>query len=633
VSVRDGSESVLGRELAGYRVEVLIGRGGMGAVYRAEDTRLGRRVALKVIAPKLAQDSRFRERFLRESRIAASLDHPHVIPILQAGEEDGHLFLAMRYVEGTDLAKLLAAEGALEPRRAISILGQIAEALDAAHEQGLVHRDVKPSNVLIAGAAGREHCYLADFGLTKRTASLSGVTAPGDVVGTLEYVAPEQIRGESMDGRADVYSLGCVLYECLTGSSPFPRATDVALLWAHVHEEPDPPTKLRPELPRQIDTVLSRALAKEPARRFRTCDELVAATRSALGLADAPPAVKRRTPWVVPAVAGVLALVVAVVLVAVLRAGSDGLTSVSPNAVGVIDPQTNRLAAEVPVGIDPEGITAGGGAVWAANVEDQTVSRIDPTTRTVVRTIPVDGLPSDVAFGGGIVWVALGALAELTRINPEQNAAAKPIPALGQGAACGAPSASVAFGSGFAWFACEAADLGRVDPQTGAAARVGYEAGLLTSTSPVLPEFADIDFGLGSLWLVNRAANSVIEVDPTTSRKLREVTVGRRPTALAVGSGAVWVANFDDDTVTRIAISGRGQAPTLTHIPVGDGPVDVAVGEDAVWVANSLGRSVSRIDPTTGDVVATIEVGNEPERVAAGEGAAWMTVQSPEEPK
>jgi DNA-binding beta-propeller fold protein YncE len=281
------------------------------------------------------------------------------------------------------------------------------------------------------------------------------------------------------------------------------------------------------------------------------------------------------------------------------------------------------------VGIGPEGIAAGGGAVWAANVEDRTISRIDPSSRSVARTIAVDGLPSDVAFGGGVVWVALGALAELTRINPEQNEAAKPIAALGEGAACGAPHASVAFGAGSAWFACEFADLGRVDPQTGEASRVGYEAGLLTSTSPVLPEFSDIAFGLGSLWLVNRAANSVIEVDPTTSRRLRDLTVGPRPTALAVGAGAVWVANFDDDTVTRIAISGRGQAPTLTHIDVGEGPVDVAVGEDGVWVANCLGRSVSRIDPASGEVIATIDIGNEPSRVAAGEGSVWVTVRSP----
>ena len=171
----------------------------------------------------------------------------------------------MRYVDGTDLGRLIADEGALDPRRAISLLEQIAEALDAAHEQGLVHRDVKPSNVLIAVAAGKEHCYLADFGLTKRTGSLSGVSATGDVVGTLDYVAPEQITGDEVDARADLYSLGCVLYESLTGQSPFPRATDVALLWAHVHEEPTPPSQARPELPRALDTVFARALAKDRA--------------------------------------------------------------------------------------------------------------------------------------------------------------------------------------------------------------------------------------------------------------------------------------------------------------------------------------------------------------------------------
>ncbi|MGH3077111.1 MAG: serine/threonine-protein kinase, partial [Gaiellaceae bacterium] len=235
------SQLAPGTTVAGYRVEALIGRGGMGAVYRAVEEGLGRKVALKVIAPELAQDERFRERLLRESRIAASLDHPHVIPIYQAGEEAGVLFLAMRYVEGSDLAKVIAEGGALEPDRAVDLLAQIAEALDAAHAQGLIHRDVKPSNILIAESAGKEHCYLGDFGLTKRTGSLSGVSVAGTVVGTLEYVAPEQITGEPLDERSDVYSLGCVVYECLTGQSPFPRATDVALLWAHVHEEPTPP--------------------------------------------------------------------------------------------------------------------------------------------------------------------------------------------------------------------------------------------------------------------------------------------------------------------------------------------------------------------------------------------------------
>jgi len=622
------SDAVVGSELAGYQIEALIGRGGMGAVYRAEELALGRKVALKVIAPELAEDSRFRERFLRESRIAASLDHPHIVPIFKAGDEDGALYLAMRYVEGTDLAKLLREQGALDPRRAVDFLEQVAEALDAAHEKGLVHRDVKPSNVLIAFAAGKEHCYLADFGLTKRTGSLSGISAPGDVVGTLEYVAPEQITGDDVEAQADLYSLGCVLYECLTGQPPFPRATDVALLWAHVHEESRRASEVRPELPRQIDAVLGRALAKEPGRRYETAGELVSAARSALGLVETATAPASTRRWALPVGAALVVAAAALVAFVLLRDSGGGLSAISPNSVGVVDPASNELVAEIPVGIDPESVAVGAGAIWVANVEDETVSRIDPATHERGRTIDVGDYPSDVVVSRGTVWVALGALAELTRIDPEQDQAATPIPALGPGVSCGAPRASLAAGDGAVWFACQAADLGRIDIRTGTARRVGLEAGLLTSPSAVLPEFADIAFGLGSLWIVNRAANSVVEVDTATIQRQRDITVGTAPGAIAVGPDSLWVANFEDDTVTRIAIPGPGQTPTLTPIPVGDGPVDVAFGEDGVWVVSSLDRTLTRIDPESGDVTATIDLGNEPQRVAAGEGGVWVTVRA-----
>ncbi len=465
-----GSALAPGTTVAGYRIETLIGRGGMGAVYRAAEEGLGRKVALKVIAPELAQDERFRERFLRESRIAASLDHPHVIPIYQAGDDDGLLFLAMRYVEGSDLAKVVAEDGALEPKRAVDLLSQIAEALDAAHEKGLIHRDVKPSNVLIAESAGREHCYLGDFGLTKRTGSLSGVSVAGEIVGTLEYVAPEQITGNALDERADVYSLGCVLYECLTGQSPFPRATDVALLWAHVHEEPTPPSKARTDLPKELDTVLTRALAKEPGRRYRSAGELLAATRSALRLVETAPAVTRRSRRNLAVGAAIALLALAALTAYVLTRDSGGLSSVSANSVGVIDPASNELVAEVPVGIDPQAIATGLGGVWVTNVEDETVSRIDPTDTTARdATITVDGYPSDLAVGGGTVWVALGALAELQRINPEQNEAASPTSALGDDTPCGPPRASIAYGGGSAWFVCEGGPIGRINGRTSVA--------------------------------------------------------------------------------------------------------------------------------------------------------------------
>src|SRR4029450_7054159 len=241
----------VGTEIAGYRVESFISRGGMAVIYRAHDRRLGRRVALKLLAPELSQAERFQQPFLRESRLAASLDHPNIIPIYEAGEASGLLYILMRYVEGSDMKELLDREGPLDLDQITSILRQVGAALDAAHARGLVHRDVKPGNILIASGTGREdpdHVYLTDFGLTKRSSSLSGQTTSGRFIGTMDYVAPEQIGGKPVDARTDVYSLGCVLYHGLTGEPPFGREDEAAVLWAHVVDDPLPASALRPEL-------------------------------------------------------------------------------------------------------------------------------------------------------------------------------------------------------------------------------------------------------------------------------------------------------------------------------------------------------------------------------------------------
>ncbi len=275
----------IGTELAGYRIEEMIGRGGMGVVYRAEHLRLGRKVALKLLTPDLAENEGFRARFESESRLAAAIDHPHIIPLFEAGDTEGLLFLTMRYVDGIDLKGLLQNEGPLPADRALTIVGQVAGALDAAHARDLVHRDVKPANVLVASGVGpdeAEHCYLTDFGLTKDTSQGGGLTATGQFVGTIAYVAPEQIEGTTQSGATDQYALGCVLYECLTGHPPFERKTELDVMWAHISDDPPAASQRRSDLPPGLDAVLAKALAKVPEERYETCAAMVNAARATL---------------------------------------------------------------------------------------------------------------------------------------------------------------------------------------------------------------------------------------------------------------------------------------------------------------------------------------------------------------
>src|SRR5947209_11935612 len=279
---------LVGDEFAGYRVRSVLGRGGMSVVYQAENLRLSSVIALKVLAPELADDDVFRARFLEESRIAASLNHPNVIPIYDMGAQDNLLYIAMRYVSGTDMRQMIKKRGRILPATALFLVGQAGRALDAGHRKGLVHRDVKPGNLLIergSDDADPDHVYLADFGITKHAMSRSGLTSTGQFLGTIDYVAPEQIRGTSVLGLADQYSLGCVMYECLTGRVPFEKDLDAAIIWAHVEEMPTMPTILRPELPPQIDEVFGRVLSKRPDERYGSCREFIHAVQLALGIA------------------------------------------------------------------------------------------------------------------------------------------------------------------------------------------------------------------------------------------------------------------------------------------------------------------------------------------------------------
>jgi CheY-like chemotaxis protein/tRNA A-37 threonylcarbamoyl transferase component Bud32 len=266
----------LGTEIAGYRIEERIGRGGMGVVYRAQHMNLQRRAAIKIIAPEFADTKGFRSRFIREARIAAALQHPNIVTVYDAGQAGQTLYIAMQFIRGSDLSAILGEESRLRPYRAIDVCRQVASALDAAHGMGLIHRDVKPGNVLIEG----RRAYLTDFGLTKRSGGTkSQLTQAGELVGTIHYVAPEQIEGGQVDARTDVYSLACLLFHCLTGHVPFERETDVAVIYAHLSETAPKLTDVRPELPAGLDAVIAKALDKSPDRRFQSCSDLMSAAR------------------------------------------------------------------------------------------------------------------------------------------------------------------------------------------------------------------------------------------------------------------------------------------------------------------------------------------------------------------
>jgi serine/threonine-protein kinase len=274
-----------GARIAGYRLEERIGQGGMAVVFRAHDERLDRTVALKLLAPALAGNQELQQRFISESRAAATIDDPHIVPVFAAGQADGLLFIAMRYVAGGDAHSLLRRDGPLPPDRVAAIVSPVASALDAAHRAGLVHRDVKPSNMLMDVLPGRPvHVYLSDFGISKSVSATSGLTQAGAILGTLAYMSPEQVRSQPVDGRSDQYALACSAYELLAGTPPFRRDDPAALMYAQLSEPPPPLTVTRPDLAPDVDGVLARALAKAPDERYVSCGEFADALRGALGL-------------------------------------------------------------------------------------------------------------------------------------------------------------------------------------------------------------------------------------------------------------------------------------------------------------------------------------------------------------
>jgi streptogramin lyase/predicted Ser/Thr protein kinase len=571
----------IGSEIAGYRIDAQLARGGMGVVYRATHLGLERPVALKVIARDLADNAGFRERFLRESRLAASLDHPAVVPVYDSREADGELIVAMRLVEGGDLRRLIDREGPLPPQRALALLGQVAEALDAAHAAGIVHRDVKPHNVLVEG----ERAFLSDFGLAKAVGESSGGAS---IVGTAHYMSPEQWRGERVGPPTDVYSLGCVLYESLTGVVPYVRRE----------------SESEPELPRGMGAVIERAVAKEPGRRYRSAGELIAAAgeragddlaaTGVLSAADRPTIALdrndgRRPSWLrgraaLWAGAGIAAVAIALVLALVVF-GGDGVEVSSPIAVGA----------------PPLRIATSADAIWVTSEADGTLTRLDPESGDRVgRPTRLGAGISGVAVGAGSVWVADPPRGEVLRVDPDSGRVRERIEVGGR-------PGPLAFGGGRLWVADE--DGAGISAVNGRGGRV-YRRDLPPHTAPLR-----LAVGAGGLWASSASTGAVRRIDLSSLGVGEPIPVGRGPAGITVARGLVWVANSRSDTVTRVDPSIH--APLGDPIEVGGRPGGIDSGTGLVWVASSLEDNVSRIDLDSGKKVGgPVGVGREPGAVA-----------------
>jgi streptogramin lyase len=604
------AELVIGSTVAGYRLDALIARGGMGVVYRATHLGLERPVALKVISRELADREGFRDRFLRESRLAASLDHPAVVPVYDSREVDGELIVAMRLVAGGDLRRTLDREGPLPPARAIALLGQVAEALDAAHAAGIVHRDVKPHNVLVEG----DRAFLSDFGLAKALGD-SGVLSGTSVVGTAEYMSPEQWRGSTVGPPADVYSLGCVLYEALTGIAPYARKG----------------ADTEPEMPVGLDAVIERAVSKEPGERYPSAGALIAAAREHQGAGMAatrvlsepgaptePAAAGPRERATVPiggyddevekresgsrllrgkalalGTAGLAVIAAMAVLVLALVGSGGGVHASKP----------------IPIGAAPLRIAAAGEAIWVTSQPDGTLTRLNPESgEKVGKPFQLGAGISGVAVGAGSVWVSDPPRGEILRVDPQSGEVVKRI-------AVGGSPGAIAFGGGDVWVADE--------DGAGVSAVAAKSGRVLRRALPPRAEPLRLAVGQGGLWVSSASTGNVRRIDLSTFRVDSSIPVGRGPAGVTVAHGLVWVANSRSDTVTKADPSIH--AVIGDPIEVGGRPGGIDAGNTTVWVASAAEDAVTRIDLESGERTgAPIQVGSEPGAVAVGETAVWV---------
>jgi hypothetical protein len=591
-----------GSLFAHYELEALAGSGGMGVVYRARDGRLGRRVALKIIAPHLAAQPLMRERLNREANAAAAVDHPNVVALYEAGEHDGMLYIASKWVDGTTLSRLVELQGRLDTPRAAAILVQIAGALQAAHDAGLVHRDVTPANVIVDR---HDRPYLTDFGLTRRATDITGLTASGQLLGTLDYVAPEQIEGRPVDHRADLYSLGCLGWFLLCGEAPFPGTGHAAKLYAHLSAEYSSIRERRDDVPPELDDALRRAMSKDPAQRQPSAralaDELatvvgapVPASPPEASAEDAAPAAATalRAPrlgrWVERAGGAVAAAALVAAPVALYEALSD-------HAAGAQTLGLGRAAASV---------TAGAGGVLVAGGPVGTVTSLASASADAPRRVTdLGGSVTRVADTGATRYVAGGR--RLIVFDDRNTAAGRRLRLPGT-------AGSLTAGPGGAWVALAGAPT------------LAQVTGTTLRTIALAHPASDIQQRGRVLWVTSGAGGTVERHDARTGVRLgRPVRLGGRPAALAVTSDAVWIVDAAAKTVLRL--DPRNGRPVGAPVPVVGRPVSVAADAREVWVVSAGQHAVTRLDARTGRPLDEIGVPPAPSSIALTASAAWVT--------
>jgi serine/threonine-protein kinase len=669
--------------VAGFRIEALLGQGSTGTVYSAQDVALQRRVALKVLLPELARDARFRERFLRESRLAAALEHPHIVPIHSVGETDGVLFLAMRYVGNGDLARLLERVGRIEPDRALLICSHVAGALDAAHAHDLIHRDVKPGNVLLGRDADHDYAYLCDFGLAKLGTSVTSLSGTRDIIGTVGYLSPEQIDGLPVDGRTDVYALGCVLFECLAGEPPFVRENELATILAHRSEPPPAISDRRPELPEALDAVIARALAKDREARYATCGELVRDARRALEgqPVAAPPAPAKTGPalltFVFADIRGYTAYMrehgdevgarmaeqFAAIVEPLARAhggtaprlhGDEALVIFDSTRAALryaVDLQQqverDRLPCGVGIGIDAgEAVVSeqdlhGGGLNRAARLCARAKAGEILATDSVVH---LAGRFDEVGYGFRRLERVkgfeepIGATEVHPAGTPPRHAHRRRVAGAlrGRRPRLRLAIAAAVVAAGAALIALTAGGGGENAPPFEPNSIAVLDAASGAPVGTVAPGLRICMFAAAGsdLWACDADQSILLRVDARRRRVVDQVPLPTYHGSFAVGFGSIWVGDVASPTVRKVSVRFRTSSPPirLPGIPAassGGEPQNVGsmvVTRDAVWAAYGFPKRIAKIDPASGKVRFSVPMRQDcPCNVwlASGDGKLW----------